>query len=128
MVSVQDCVFLALGMLLDFQKACKNTRSVNEKAGKFKCVVIFFFCKRHGKCENIFCTSCKLAVSFHMQKILQDMFVRLVSKTILDRVNNDIRTQTNSNQWRNTDDTISWFKAINNKDRHTFLNFNIAEF
>ena len=51
-----------------------------------------------------------------------------VSKTILDRVNNDIRAQTNSNQWRNTDDTIAWFKAINNKDRHTFLNFDIAEF
>ena len=51
-----------------------------------------------------------------------------VSKTILDRINNNIRTQTRSNQWRNTDDTIQWFKAINNKDKYTFLNFDIAEF
>ena len=34
-----------------------------------------------------------------------------VSKTILDRINNNIRIQTRSNQWRNTDDTIEWFKA-----------------
>ena len=51
-----------------------------------------------------------------------------VSKTILDRINNNIRTQTHSNQWRNADDTIQWFKAINNKDKYTFLNFDIAEF
>ena len=51
-----------------------------------------------------------------------------VCKTILDRINDNIRTQTRSNQWRNTDDTIQWFKAINNKDKYTFLNFDIAEF
>lgn len=51
-----------------------------------------------------------------------------VSKFTLDRINNEIRTQTSHNQWRNSDDTIAWFNALNNKSRHTFLSFDIVDF
>ena len=51
-----------------------------------------------------------------------------VSKAVLDRINTDIRNETQSNQWRNSDDTISWFVNIPNKNRHTFLQFDIVEF
>lgn len=51
-----------------------------------------------------------------------------VSKSILDRINTDIRNETRSNQWRNSDDTISWFTSIPNKNRHTFLSFDIVNF
>ena len=51
-----------------------------------------------------------------------------VSKCILDNINNEIRSQTRNNHWRNSEDTISWFKAIPNKNRHTFLSFDIVDF
>ena len=52
-----------------------------------------------------------------------------VCKVILDKINKEIREETRANQWRNSDDTISWFKSIiNNKNKHTFLSFDIADF
>ena len=51
-----------------------------------------------------------------------------VSKAILDNINNHIRTQTQMNQWRNTDDAISWFKSIDDKHRKSFISFDIVDF
>ncbi|KAL9977705.1 hypothetical protein ACROYT_G015138 [Oculina patagonica] len=52
----------------------------------------------------------------------------LISKQILDRVNNSIRSQTNANQWRNTHSVIDWFSGIEDKSRHSFLIFDIVDF
>ena len=51
-----------------------------------------------------------------------------VSKAILDNINNDIRSQTQMNQWRNTDDAISWFKSIDDKHLKSFISFDIVDF
>jgi hypothetical protein len=51
-----------------------------------------------------------------------------VSKIILDKINNEIRNQTLSNQWRNSDDTIAWFSGLNNKHKQTLLSFDIVDF
>ena len=42
-----------------------------------------------------------------------------VSKSLLDRINNDVRNKTAVHQWKNSDDTITWFKSIQNKVRHS---------
>ena len=39
----------------------------------------------------------------------------LISKHVLDRVNNSIRSQTNANQWRNTRSVIDWFSGIEDR-------------
>ena len=52
----------------------------------------------------------------------------LISKQVLDRVNNSIRSQTNANQWRNTRSVIDWFSDIEDKSQHTFLIFDIVDF
>ena len=44
----------------------------------------------------------------------------LLSKQVLDRINNNIRSKTNSNQWRNTKSVIDWFSNIREK-KHSFL-------
>ena len=41
----------------------------------------------------------------------------LISKQILERVNNDIRNILNVNQWRNTTDVIEWSKNIKDKNQ-----------
>lgn len=51
-----------------------------------------------------------------------------VSKLILDRINQKIRTASNLNQWRNTASVIEWFKDIKNKTTQTFICFDIEEF
>ena len=51
-----------------------------------------------------------------------------VSKLILDRINKDIRSQTQANQWQNSDNTIAWFNTIENKSRHVFISFDIVDF
>ena len=52
----------------------------------------------------------------------------LTSKQILDRINSTIRSKTNSNQWRNTRSVIDWFSNIREKNRHSFLVFDIVDF
>ena len=51
-----------------------------------------------------------------------------VSKTILDKINTEIREQTRAQQWQNSEQTIAWFNSIDNKNRHTFLSFDVVDF
>ena len=51
-----------------------------------------------------------------------------ISKHILDRVNSKLRSVTASNQWKNTNDVIEWFCNLENKNRKTFLKFDIVSF
>ena len=51
-----------------------------------------------------------------------------ISKIILDRINNDIRSSSRVNQWRSSTAVIEWFKAINEKNKHTFISFDIVDF
>ena len=51
-----------------------------------------------------------------------------VSKVILEKINTQIRQITKSNQWQNTTSTIEWFKNIQNKNKCSFIIFDIAEF
>ena len=52
----------------------------------------------------------------------------LVSKIILDRINNAVRAATAVNQWRSSTAVLEWFRNIQEKDRHTFTSFDIVEF
>ena len=50
------------------------------------------------------------------------------SKSILDDINNEIRAHTHVNQWRNSTDAISWFQSIKDKQRKSFISFDIVDF
>ena len=52
----------------------------------------------------------------------------LISKQILDGINSSIRSKTYANQWRNTQSVIDWFSNIKDKDKHSFLVFDIVDF
>ena len=51
-----------------------------------------------------------------------------VSKYILDRIDIDIRSKCNLNQWKNTKDVINWFSQLRHKNKPTFLTFDIIDF
>ena len=51
-----------------------------------------------------------------------------VSKYILDRRNTDIRSKCKLTQWKNTKDVINWFSQLRQKNKLTFLAFDIIDF
>ena len=48
------------------------------------------------------------------------------SKVTLDRINSKITRASKFNQWKNSSSEIEWFKAIENKQHHTFLCLDIV--
>ena len=51
-----------------------------------------------------------------------------ISKTILHKINTKLRSISNVNQWRNTQNVIEWFGSIEEKTRHSFISFDIVDF
>ena len=47
---------------------------------------------------------------------------------MLDKINLNLRNATKVNQSKNTNDVISWFKSIKNKQNCKFISFDIKEF
>ena len=51
-----------------------------------------------------------------------------ISKQILQRINSNLRVKTDLNQWQSSDQVVSWFKNIQNKEKYTFLKLDIVSF
>ena len=51
-----------------------------------------------------------------------------ISKIILDRINNELLSKLNYNQWKNTDNVINWFKNITDKKHCKCIQLDIKEF
>lgn len=52
----------------------------------------------------------------------------IISKVILDKINNAVRRAIGVNQWRSTNTVIEWFKSITEKEKHTFISFDVVNF
>ena len=51
-----------------------------------------------------------------------------VSKQMLQEINDKLRDNLDVNQWKNTTDVLNWFQKIENKERATFLQFDIENY
>ena len=51
-----------------------------------------------------------------------------INKSIPDKINKAIVSTTSVNQWKNTSDTIKWFKIIPDKRVSSCVNFNVENF
>ena len=54
--------------------------------------------------------------------------IGIVSKKIHERINNKILSAAGVMQWRNSDSVVEWFKNIDNKSSHSFINFDVVGF
>ena len=45
-----------------------------------------------------------------------------------NKINTQLRTILNVNQWRNTQNVIDWFGNIEEKTSHSFISFDIIDF
>ena len=51
-----------------------------------------------------------------------------ISKQILQRINKNLRIKTGLQQWQSSDQAVSWFQGINNKNKYTFFKLDIVAF
>ena len=51
-----------------------------------------------------------------------------VSKQILQSINDKLRRATKFNQWKNSPEVIKWFNRIEDKDRCSFIQFDVDKF
>lgn len=51
-----------------------------------------------------------------------------ISKKFLDRINTDLREKTKFNQWKSTNDCLSWFRALEHKSNLRFVKMDIQQF
>ena len=51
-----------------------------------------------------------------------------ISKVILDKINKLLKQKLGVNQWKNTASVLNWFKAIRDKQSHTFVVFDVKDF
>ena len=54
--------------------------------------------------------------------------IGIISKTYLEKINDNIQQRTKLNQWKNTSSVISWFKDIASKENSKFIKFDIVDF
>ena len=51
-----------------------------------------------------------------------------ISKVVLDNINLNLQNALGTNQWKNTNSVIDWFRNIQDKTAHTFTMFDIKDF
>ena len=51
-----------------------------------------------------------------------------VSKQILERIVNDVKSNVNLNLWRSTREVINWFDSTTKNNKHSFISFDVCEF
>ena len=51
-----------------------------------------------------------------------------ISKNIIQDIVTNVREASHSNLWRNSFDTIEWFRKIKNKSKASFIQFDIIDF
>jgi hypothetical protein len=54
--------------------------------------------------------------------------IGIISKHILEKINAKVKSETNSNQWRSTNEALEWFNKLENKSEYTFLQYDIEAF
>ena len=90
-------------------------------------------------------SACKIPVVHNVLEIVKEvtrLFVKVclycfnvsqnwsgrISKKILDKINQIIILETNVNQSKNTNSVISWIKQLQDKNRLSFVNFDVESF
>ena len=54
--------------------------------------------------------------------------IGIISKQILERINQKVVEATGVNQWKNTQAVLEWYKNIPNKNNHSFISFDVVDF
>ena len=83
-------------------------------------------------------SKCYITVKDHKEDFPHKISCRLInpsksdigklSKIILDKINSDVLSSVQVNQWKNSQAVVEWFKNIRNKNNASFIVFDIESF
>ena len=54
--------------------------------------------------------------------------IGVISKNILDRVNSELRSKLQINQWKSSKEVLKWFSSLEDKGNLRFLKFDVKQF
>ena len=82
--------------------------------------------------------NCFITLKDHKDNFLNKPTTRLInpaknelgriSKVILEKINQQVRSSLGLNQWKSTSHVIEWFNNIKEKKRHKFMMFDVKDF
>ena len=88
--------------------------------------------------QKVRCSEAFITLKDHKENFENNPKVRLInptksevgriSKKILENVNCVVKEKTKLRLWRNTDEVITWFSNIEEKDQYVFIEFDVVEF
>ena len=119
----------------------KSYRKAPERLEKAINIEAKYFSKKLERANRIECRAkypAFISVKDHKPNFQSSLPCRLInpsksdigkiSKSILDKVNQNLRKKLQFNPWRKSENIIDWFKKIENKSNYVFIKFDIAEF
>ena len=117
-----------------YKKAGNNTKHQVDSAGKE-------ILKDHSIVDRVDINgrnSCFITFKDHKVNFENNPTTRLInpaknelgriSKVILEKLNTQLRTTLNLNQWKSTSNVTEWFSNIKEKQKHKFMMFDVKEF
>ena len=118
----------------NYKNTDNNTKHLINKTGKAILKDHHIIDRVDIKGEN----NCFITLKDHKENFENNPSTRLInpaknelgriSKAILEKVNKQLQTSLNLNQWKSTSNVIEWFTNIEEKHKHKFMMFDVKDF
>ena len=121
----------------NIKKTCKKTDKKSVRAINVDAKKIAKDLELEDRIEKMQKSECYVTVKHHKEdfphKICQlinpsKSDIGKLSKIILDKINSDVLSSVEVNQWKNSQAVVEWFKNIRNKNNASFIVFDIKSF
>ena len=121
----------------NIKKTCKKTDKKSVRAINVDAKKIAKDLELEDRIEKMQKSECYVTVKHHKEdfphKICQlinpsKSDIGKLSKIILDKINSDVLSSVQVNQWKNSQAVVEWFKNIRNKNNASFIVFDIKSF
>ena len=125
-------------LFINIRKSYQKSTERLEKAINMEAKHILKKLELNNRIESLAPNSAFISLKDHKSNFQSSLPCRLINppksdidkirKSILDRVNQNLRKKLQFNQCKNSENVIDWFKKIKNKNNYVFIKFDIAEF
>ena len=121
----------------NIKKTCKKTDKKSVRAINVDAKKIAKDLELEDRIEKMQKSECYVTLKHHQEdfphKICQlinpsKSDIGKLSKIILDKINSDVLSSVQVNQWKNSQAVVEWFKNIRNKNNASFIVFDIKSF
>ena len=122
----------------NIKKTCKKTDKKSVRAINVDAKKIAKDLELEDRIEKMQKSECYITAKDYKEDFPHKISCRLInpsksdieklSKIILDKINSDVLSSVQVNQWKNSQAVVEWFKNIRNKNNASFIVFDIKSF